>query len=92
MFEFFKWLGENVIQGGHGALITILIGIIAAMAFLIWLLWKELQKKEEKIEKIQEKLQQDLQKVIEDYHKGNLTMVEAFNGLKMVLVEIRAKL
>lgn len=74
-------LVEEIVKGGPGAVIAILLGIIVAMGFIIWKLWNAMTKDREKIEKL-----------FDDYHKGNLTMVETLNGLKMVLMEIKAKI
>ncbi len=41
----------------------------------------ENKKKEEKIDKI-----------VDDYYRGNLTLTEALNSLKLVLFEIKGKL
>ena len=73
-------VGE-IVKGGPGAIIGILLAIIAGMGYVIKKLHDANNKKDEKIEKI-----------FDDYHKGNLTMVETLNGLKMVLVEIKAKI
>lgn len=79
--DIFGKLFEEIIKGGPGAIIAILLGIIVAMGYVVWKLWSALTKKDEKIEKI-----------FDDYNKGNLTMVETLNGLKMVLMEIKAKI
>jgi hypothetical protein len=81
MDDLLQKLLEAVLGGGPGAVIAILVAIVG---FLVWdrsRLVKTLQQKDEKIEKI-----------IEDYYKGNLTLTEALNGLKMVLIEIKAKI
>lgn len=70
-----------MLSGGQGAITAILLG---AIGFLLWdrkRLTETINKKDEKIEKI-----------IDDYYKGNLTLTEALNGLKMVLMEIKVKL
>ena len=58
------------------------------MGLIIWHLLDERkkliaenQKKDERIDKI-----------IDDYHKGNLTLTEALNSLKLVLYEIKGKI
>ncbi len=58
------------------------------MGLIIWHLLDERkkliaenQKKDERIDKI-----------IDDYHRGNLTLTEALNSLKLVLYEIKGKI
>jgi hypothetical protein len=61
--------------------------IAGLILFIIALLWDrrrlqaEIKEKEAKIDKI-----------VDDYHKGNLTIAEAMNSLKYVLAEIKGKL
>lgn len=81
MDKIFQKLMEAVLAGGPTAVIAILLGVVA---FLLWdrkRLVASLEKKDAKIEQI-----------ITDYHKGNITLVEALNSLKMVMVEIKARL
>lgn len=70
-----------LVDGGNDSLIIILLGIIAALGWYCFRLMKQLEKKDEKIYKI-----------IDDYSKNNITITEALNGLKMVLIEIKAKI
>jgi F0F1-type ATP synthase membrane subunit b/b' len=77
----FQALITAMLSGGQGAITAILL---AAIGFLLWdrkRLTDIINKKDEKIEKI-----------IDDYYRGNLTLTEALNGLKMVLMEIKVKL
>ncbi len=61
--------------------------IAALILFILALLWErrrlmaEIKEKEAKIDKI-----------VDDYHKGNLTIAEAMNSLRFVLSEIKGKL
>lgn len=61
--------------------------IAALILFILALLWDrkrlvaEVKEKEAKIDRI-----------VDDYHKGNLTIAEAMNSLKYVLAEIKGKL
>jgi len=70
-----------IAKGEAGALTAILLGIIMALGWYCFRLMKQLEKKDEKIYKI-----------IDDYSKNNITITEALNGLKMVLIEIKSKL
>lgn len=69
------------ISGGPGA-------VIAFLVVLILLLWFERRRLLEEIEKKDDKID----KIIEDYTKGNVTLSEALNSLKCVLYEIKGRL
>lgn len=69
-----------VLNGGP-AVVAALILIIIALAWDRKRLQAEIKEKEGKIDRI-----------VDDYHKGNLTIAEAMNSLKYVLAEIRGKL
>lgn len=81
MDDIFKTLVEMLAKGEAGALLALLLGIIGFLGWYCHRLMKQLETKDEKIYKI-----------IDDYSKNNITITEAMNGLKMVLIEIKAKL
>lgn len=58
------------------------------MGLIIWHLLVERNKLVEDNKKKDEKID----KIIDDYYKGNLTLTEALNSLKLVLYEIKGKL
>ncbi len=58
------------------------------MGLIIWHLLQERKKLVADSEKKDERLE----KIIDDYHKGNLTLTEAFHSLRLVLVEIKSKI
>ena len=71
----------TIIGGGPGAIVAILIGIIG---FLLWdrrNLTKNIKEKEDKFDKI-----------VQDYHSGQITITEAITSLKMILIEIKSAL
>lgn len=70
-----------LISGGPQAIIAVLVIAIIGLIFERRRLLKEIEKKDDKIDKI-----------IDDYYKGNMTISEAFSSLKMVLFEIKSKL
>lgn len=72
---------SNIAGEGSEALIIVLLGIILALGWYCFRLMKQNEKKDDKIYKI-----------INDYAKNNITITEALNGLKMVLIEIKTKL
>lgn len=72
---------QLIAKGEAGTLTAVLLATIGFLGWYCWRLTKQLEKKDEKIYKI-----------IDDYSKNNITITEAMNGLKMVLIEIKAKL
>lgn len=81
MEDIVKMLLTAVTEGGPGAIIALLLGFIG---ILIWdrrRLVQEIEKKDTKLEKI-----------IDDYYQGHITITEALNGLRIVLAEIKGKL
>lgn len=81
MDDIFKMLVTAVMNGGPGAIIALLIGLIGLLLWDRRNLVAKIDAKDAKLEKI-----------IDDYHKGNLTIAEALNGLRIVLAEIKGKL
>jgi len=69
-----------LVSGGPQAVIAVLVLFIVLLLLDRKRLNAELSKKDIKLDKI-----------IEDYYKGNLTLSEALNSLKLVLYEIKAK-
>lgn len=81
MGDIIQSLIQMIAKGDAGALTALLLGIIVFLGWYCFRLTKQLEKKDEKIYKI-----------IDDYSKNNITITEALNGLKMVLIEIKSKL
>lgn len=67
--------------GGPQAIIAVLLIVIIALIIERRRLLAEINRKDEKIDKI-----------IDDYYKGNMTLSEALNGLKLVLYELKGKI
>lgn len=72
---------DYIVSGGTKGVVALLISIIVALVWDRKRLQDSLEKKDGKI-----------QEIIDNYHKGNMTMVEAFAGLKILLSEIKSKL
>jgi hypothetical protein len=73
----------SVMTSGNGAqALPIIMGLI------IWHLLDERKKLIAEIEKKDERID----KIVDDYHRGNLTLTEALNSLKLVLFEIKGKI
>jgi len=81
MEDILKMLLSLVSEGGPGAIIALLLGFIGILIWDRQRLVQEIEKKDTKLEKI-----------IDDYYKGHLTITEALNGLRIVLAEIKGKL
>jgi hypothetical protein len=58
------------------------------MGLIIWHLLEERKK----LIADNRKKDDRIDKIIDDYHKGNLTLTEALNSLKLVLYEIKGKI
>jgi len=80
MESFLKFV-EILLVGDIRAVVLILTAIIAALVWDRLKLMKQISDKDEKLEKI-----------IDDYYKGNLTLVEALNNVKLVLHEIKGRM
>jgi hypothetical protein len=81
MEDLFKLLITVVTDGGPGGIVALLLVFIGILIWDRHRLVQEIEKKDTKLEKI-----------IDDYYKGHLTITEALNGLKIVLAEIKGKL
>jgi hypothetical protein len=69
---------DELMKGGPKAVIVMLTAVIIGLLFDRRRLIKEKTTAEGKIDKI-----------IDDYYKGNLTLADALNSLKVVLYEIK---
>jgi hypothetical protein len=77
----FAKLIDSIQHGGMAGVMSILIIFIILLIYDRNRLTSLIAQKDEKMEKI-----------IEDYYKGNTTLTEALQGLKLVLSEIKGKL
>lgn len=77
---FFK-LTTMFTSGSVESIIVILLLIIGYLLYENWRLKKENKYYNERTDKI-----------IDDYYKGNLSLSEALNGLRAVMIEIKGKL
>jgi len=68
-------------NGGPTAIIAVLVLIIVGLCIDRRRLLAEITRKDDKIDKI-----------VDDYYKGNLTLSEALNSLKNVLYDLKGKL
>jgi hypothetical protein len=73
----------NLIEGKTAAEV-----LCVAEGLAIWYFYGENKRLKEDGKKKDEKID----KIIDDYYKGNLTLTEALNSLKLVLFEIKGKI
>lgn len=79
MEQFINTVLASLLGGGPGAITAL---YIAAITFLVWdrkRLHELISKKDDKLEKI-----------VDDYYRGNSTLSEALNGLKSILDDIKS--
>lgn len=81
MDDIIKFALEKLFSGSPEALLMIAIAIVGGLLWERNRLVKLLEKKDDKIDQI-----------IDDYHKGNITLADALTSLKLVLFEIKSKL
>lgn len=77
----FQHIFDVVISGGPQSVISILMVIIAGLVWDRTRLQNNLNKKDDKIEE-----------VIDNYYKGNTSLTDALNSLKVLLSEIKSKM
>lgn len=76
-----QFLLTKIFSGGPESILAISIAINAGLLYERHRLVKRLEMKDEKLDQI-----------IDDYHKGNITIADAFTSVKLVLFEIKARL
>lgn len=79
---------ENLLAGGPKAIIVLLC------AFIFYQ-WKQITALRATITKLEDEIadkDSKFLKIIDDYYKGNMTLADALNQLKIVLMEIRVKI
>lgn len=88
----FKALIPALVDGGAAAVVALLLLVVA---FLIWdrvQLLKRLSESLKQTMDAKEAEKQVILEIIEKYHQGNLTMVQAINDIKVVLAAIQGRL
>lgn len=97
--DFWKILIGYITQGGEPAVIAILIGLII---LLIWdrkLVLAALAKSQDQLlesqDKVVEAKEQEIEsikEIVEKYHNGTLTTIQALNEIKVVLASIQGSI
>lgn len=81
MDQAIQFLLNSIVTGGSGAIISLLIVVIG---FLIWDRRRILNELNEKDDKLSE--------VIHNYYEATIDTTKALDSLRMVLIEIKAKM
>jgi len=81
LVELFSGIIGAIMGGGPEAMIAILVVFVVLLLLDRRRLLAEIKQKDAKVEKI-----------VDEYYKGNLTLTEALTSLKLVLFEIKGKL
>jgi len=92
MVDVVKALAAMISEGGSSAIISILL---AALAFLVYdrtRLLKDLAKSLQQTLDAKAAEKDVILKIVDRYHQGNLTMVQAINEIKLVLAAIQGKI
>lgn len=84
----FGALIASVLAGGSNAVIALMLFIIIAAVFVIKYLFGQLKNRDDQLVQANDRYM----KLLQTYHESNGTVTEALNGVKMVLIEIKAKL
>ncbi len=66
-------------------------GVEALPIIMGLIIWHLLDERKKLIAENQKK-DERIDKIIDDYHKGNLTLTEALNSLRIVLYEIKSRI
>ena len=84
----FSALINSILSGGSSAIIALLLIILIGAFFVIKYLLKQVKDRDDKLSTADDRYL----RLIQDYYTSNSTVTEALNGVKMVLIEIKAKM
>ena len=92
MDNFWHLLLTTIAAGGAEAIIVILLVALATVSYVAKKLLDELKKSTEKTLQSKDEDKVIILDIVEKYHQGNLTIVQAINEIKIVLTVIQAKI
>lgn len=87
-----KLLLPLLTNGGGAAVIAILIAVVAMLVYDRIRMIKELSKSLQQTLDAKEAEKAVILEIVEKYHQGNLTMVQAINEIKLVLAAIQSRI
>lgn len=77
-------LVNSILSGGVASTLAILLAIVLYLGYINYLQRNELNE----LRKISDK---NILEVVEKYHEGQLSLIEAFNELKIILTVIKER-
>jgi len=89
MEELFKETITYIVNGGSGAITTILLCIIVALLYERKIMNKNLDELVERAISFKDDEIRYIREIIDNYHQGNLNLVQALNEIKIVLVALQ---
>lgn len=87
--ELAKEILAYIIDGGAGAIIALLFGVIIALVYDRHVITKSLRDTTQKLLERHADESDNILEIIEKYHQGNLNLVQALNEIKIVLVALQ---
>lgn len=85
MDKIFITLFEALINGGHSAIISLLV------IFIAYLLWDRINLIKNMKEQSKDYKGQ-LEVILDKYHQGQIGLIEAFNEIKLILAKLEGRL
>lgn len=92
MGDLFKELYPLLSDGGSAAVIALLLAAVGALLYDRIQILKELSKSLQQTLDAKEAEKAVILEIVEKYHQGNLTMVQAINEIKLVLAAIQSRI
>jgi hypothetical protein len=92
MEKFIDILIPILTNGGGAAVIVILLVVVAMLIYDRIRMIKELAKSMQLTLDAKEAEKAVILEIVEKYHQGNLTMVQAINEIKLVLAAIQSRI
>ena len=83
---------SHILSGGHEAIITILLGVIAYLLYERKLLVQVAKEANNSSLQSKDDEKAVILSIIDRYHSGNLAMVQAVNEIKIVLASIQERI
>jgi len=92
MIDLLKSLATMLAEGGSAAIVAILLVVIVAVVIDRTRIYKQLTKSLQQTLEAKEAEKTVILAIVDKYHQGNLTMVQAINEIKLVLAAIQGKI